>query len=399
MISIGLAYLPPGFFAVAFRINFLRKGHAMKTRLFIMLLVLLSLVFVQCGREQAVNQTTPAPVSPVVNADKTVTFAVLAPESKNVMLTVTNMPDTMQMNRAENGIWSLTIGPLEPEIWQYSFLIDKVTCIDTYNPWIKDELHPRMSMVEVPANPPAFYDARDVPHGLITIHLFKSPVLGVNRTFRVYTPPGYDKTRPDTYPVLYLFHGANEDDRVWTTNGRANLILDNLIAEGKAVPMIIVMPNCQYSEQTSVSDSLEQDLLKVIIPLVEKEYRVKTDKQNRAMAGLSNGGGQTRSIGVRHPELFTWLGIFSAGIPDTYVATFEATYNQYLDKANDNLNLFWMGVGQDDGTYMDRQIDLVALLDKRGIKYTSAIYPGAHHWDVWRKCLRDFAPLLFQPGK
>ncbi|MFC1485663.1 esterase [Candidatus Latescibacterota bacterium] len=369
----------------------------MRIRLFIIPVIILTLFTVmQCG-QQAGEETTPAqevhaPDSPVVHPDGRVTFSILAPESNNVMLTVTNVPDTMQMNRDENGIWSLTIGPLEPEIWEYSFLVDTVTCIDTQNAWIKDEPRPSMSMVEVPADPPAFYEAQEVPHGLVTTHLFKSPVLGFWRTFKVYTPPGYNRTNSATYPVFYLFHGGAGDDKGWTNNGRAHLILDNLIFEGKAVPMIIVMPNGQYRGEGFPTDGFEQDLLNVIFPTVEREYRVKADAQNRAMAGLSRGGGQTLDIGVTHPEMFTWIGIFSSGnIGENIIAT----HGQFIDQANKNLNLFWLGVGDLDPRLTPFQ-EFVALLDQKGTEYSFMVYPGAHEWDVWRKCLRDFAPMLFR---
>ncbi|MFC1511817.1 esterase [Candidatus Latescibacterota bacterium] len=369
----------------------------MRTRCFFMLSLLFVLfAVVRCG-QQVVEEPAPAqavqpPASPVVHPDGRVTFSILAPESKNVMLTVTNVPDTMQMNRDENGIWSLTIGPLEPEIWEYSFLVDTVTCIDTDNAWIKDEPRPMMSMVEVPADPPAFYEAQEVPHGLVTTHLFKSPVLDVWRTFKVYTPPGYDRTNSATYPVLYLLHGGAGDDKGWTTNGRAHLILDNLIDEGGVLPMIIVMPDGQYRGDGVPADGFEQDLLNVIIPTIEREYRVKADAQNRAMAGLSMGGGQTLDIGVTHPEMFTWIGIFSSGnIGENIVAT----HGLFLDQANNNLNLFWLGVGDRDRRLTPYK-EFVALLDQKGTEYSFMVYPGAHEWDVWRKCLRDFAQLLFR---
>ena len=368
----------------------------MKARLLFLSVVLMTaFVVVQCG-QQAVDEPAPArtvraPASPVVHSDGSVTFSVLAPESKNVMLTITNVPDTMQMNRDENGIWSLTVGPLEPEIWEYSFLIDTVTCIDTANPWIKDEPSPQMSMVEVPADPPAFYEAQDVPHGLLTTHLFKSPMLDVWRTFKVYTPPGYDRSNSTTYPVFYLFHGGAGDDKGWTTNGRAHLILDNLIAEGQAVPMIIVMPNGQYRGEGVPADAFEQELLTTIIPTVEREYRAKTDARNRAIAGLSMGAGQTLDIGVKHLDTFNWMGVFSNGV----TAAYDSTHGQYVDTANDNLGALWLGIGEND-FLIERFGTLTELLDGKGVKYQSTIYPGAHEWDVWRKCIRDFAPLLFR---
>ena len=363
-----------------------------------LLLSLALFTAVRCGQQTGEESTPPQsqrvrpPASPQVHPDGSITFSILAPESKNVMLTVTNIPDTMQMNRDENGIWSLTIGPLEPEIWEYSFLVDTVTCIDTQNAWIKDEPRPMMSMVEVPADPPAFYEAQEVPHGLVTTHLFKSPVLDIWRTFKVYTPPGYDRTKPATYPVLYLLHGVAGDDKGWTTNGRAHLILDNLIAEGKAVPMIIVMPNGIYRGTGVPSDGYEQDLLNVIIPLVEKEYRVNTDPENRAIAGLSMGGQQTLIMGFNNLDKFSWIGAFSPAYNNN---AFIETNGKNLDIANEHLKLLWTAIGQDD-TLVQRFHTLTALLDSTKVKYTGAVTAGAHEWDVWRKYLRDFTQLIFR---
>jgi len=232
------------------------------------------------------------------------------------------------------------------------------------------------------------------------VHTFKSPSLGEMRTFQVYTPPGYDKSERDTYPVLYLLHGGGNDERGWTVMGRANYILDNLLAGGGTLPMIIVMPNGQYPRTSSGygAPAYEQDLLEVIIPTVEKDYRAKTDSRNRAMAGLSMGGFHTLYIGVKHPELFSWIFVLSSGIRDTEQrSAYEDEYGRYFDAMNDNLNLFWLGMGEDDLLVKAGYDGLVALLDKRGVKYSTVMYSGAHTWDVWRKSLRDIAPILFRP--
>jgi len=360
-----------------------------RNRSVIPLVVILLIAAINCGGEEPV--TVQPPPSPQVHTDGWVTFNILAPRAREVLLTVINIPDTLAMTREEGGVWSITIGPLEPEIWEYSFIVDGVTAIDTQNAWVKDEPQPMMSMVEIPGETPAFYDIVDVPHGVVTIHTFLSPVLGIPRTFRVYIPPGYDESGTETYPVLYLFHGGAGDDRGWTTMGRANYILDNLIAGGMALPMIIVMPNGQYRGDNVPAGGYERDLLEVIVPMVEQSYRVDTNPAARAMAGLSMGGSQTLDIGIRHQDMFTSLGVFSSGIRDTY----ESTHGGYYDTANDNLNLFWLGMGEDDGG-IERFRALLAFLGDRGVVHTSTISSGAHEWNVWRRYLRDFAPMLFR---
>ncbi|MFC1552452.1 alpha/beta hydrolase-fold protein [Candidatus Latescibacterota bacterium] len=374
----------------------------MKKSILVISLLLALFVFAQCATEQAPEQTAPArvsaPVSPVVNADRTITFNLLAPTADSVSVNITAYPETIPMTCDENGIWSGTAGPLEPEIWEYSFVVNGVSMIDPGNAWIDERRLPAKSMMEVPGSDPAFYGVGDVPHGIVSVHTFKSPSIGDMRMFQVYTPPGYDKTKRDTYPVLYLMHGGGNDERGWTVMGRANYILDNLLAEGESLPMIVVMPNGQYPRTTGFNaEGYEQDLLEIIIPTVEREYRVKTDSRNRAMAGLSMGGFHTLYIGVKHPELFTRICVLSSGIRDTEQrAAYEDEYGKYFDTMNDNLGLFWIGMGEDDALVKAGYDGLIALLDKRGVKYSSVMYSGAHTWDVWRKSLRDFAPILFR---
>ncbi|MFC1538978.1 esterase [Candidatus Latescibacterota bacterium] len=372
-----------------------------KPHMLISLLVTFLLI-TQCAREQAPEQTAsvPAPASPVVNADRTVSFSLLAPSADSVRVNIVGYSGVIPMSRNENGIWSATVGPLEPEIWEYSFVVDGVSMIDPGNSWVDERRLPASSMLEVSGSEPGFYSIQEVPHGVVSVHTFKSSSLGEMRSFQVYTPPGYDRTKQDTYPVLYLLHGGGNDERGWTVMGRANYILDNLIAGGKSLSMIVVMPNGQYPRTSGFgAEAYEKDMLEVIIPMVERGYRVKTESRNRAMAGLSMGGFHTLYIGVKHPELFSWICVLSSGIRDTNERNrYETEYGEYYDKMNDNLQLLWLGVGDNDTLVKEGYDGLVALLDKRGVKYSSVVYPGsAHTWDVWRKCLRDFAPLFFRP--
>ncbi|MFC1552453.1 alpha/beta hydrolase-fold protein [Candidatus Latescibacterota bacterium] len=365
----------------------------MKKSLLVISLLLALLAF-ESAREQTVSaQTAPAPVSPMVNADRTVTFSLLAPSAESVSVNISGNPEQTPMSRSENGIWSATVGPLDPEIWEYSFVVDGVSMIDPGNSWIDERLRPKSSVVEVRDTESAFYEIQDVPHGVVSVHTFKSPSLGEMRTFQVYTPPGYDRTKQATYPVLYLMHGVSNDDRGWTVMGRANYILDNLIADRKALPMIVVMPNGQYPRTSGFgAAAFDRDLKEAVIPLVEASYRVRTDASGRAIVGLSMGGRQALEIGLKNQDIFAWMGIFSPALIDP---AYQTEFIPYLDTANDKFRLFWCAIGEDDGL-LSRYHPFTDLLDKRGVRYTSTISSGAHTWSVWRIYLRDISTLLFR---
>ncbi|MFC1538977.1 alpha/beta hydrolase [Candidatus Latescibacterota bacterium] len=369
----------------------------MKKTLLVLSLLLALISLAQCAREQAPEENSPAriaaPASPVVNADRTVTFSLLAPSADSVKVIITGYSAAIMMSRDENGIWSGTAGPLEPEIWEYSFVVDDVSMIDPGNAWVDERLRPQKSVFEMRGGEPAFYEIQDVPHGVVSVHTFKSPSLGEMRTFQVYTPPGYDRAKQNTYPVLYLMHGVSNDDRGWTVMGRANYILDNLIAEKKALPMIVVMPNGQYPRTSGFgSAAFDRDLNEAIIPLVEASYRARKDTSARAIAGLSMGGRQALEIGLKNQDRYAWMGIFSAALVDS---GYQTELAPYLDTANDKLRLFWCAIGEDDGL-LTRYRPFTDLLDERGVRYTSIISPGAHTWSVWRIYLRDLAALLFR---
>jgi enterochelin esterase family protein len=211
----------------------------------------------------------------------------------------------------------------------------------------------------------------------------------------VYVPAGYGEHAETRFPVLYLLHGSGDQDDGWGTVGRANYIADNLIAMGQAKPMIIVMPNGTYPHTKGHESDFETDLLEVIVPLVEAHYRVAPGAANRALAGLSMGGFQTLDVGVKHMDQFAWLGVFSAGVRgDEYAQTHGA----FLDKANDRLSLFWIGIGEDD-FLLPNENDLERLLNGKHVKFVSQISKGGHTWTNWRHYLHDFLPLLFHEAK
>ncbi len=344
--------------------------------------------------------TVPALASPDVQPDRSVTFRIRAPKASDVTFYGDWMPVGTQqkMTKADDGVWSITLGPLPPSIYLYAFTVDGVTMADPVNPRIKLRSQTSASMVEIPADSPALWQPRDVPHGAVEINWQKSKVLGDTRWIWIYTPPGYEKSQASRYPVLYLLHGSNDIAGGWTLAGQANFILDNLIAEKKAVPMIVVMPyghavpfGSPREIQAKNTAKFEQYLLADVIPLVESKYRVAPGREKRAIAGLSMGGGQSLSIGLSHLDLFSALGVFSSAAGPN----FESTHAKQLDDANAKLKTFWIGCGKDDGVF-PRSKQLSELLTARHVKHTLRVSEGAHTYTVWRLYLGEFAPLLFR---
>ncbi len=342
-------------------------------------------------------------VSPEVHPDRRVTFRIRAPKASEVTLSMDYMPAGTRetMTKDAEGVWSVTIGPLDPTVYIYTFTVDGVTMADPVNPNIKLRARTSASMVEVPADPPAIWDARDVPHGTVQINWQKSSVInGETRWIWVYTPPGYEKEAKRKYPVLYLFHGSNDTAGGWTLAGHANYILDNLLAEKKAVPMIIVMPFGHAvpfgarGGQVNNTDLYEQYLLKDVMPLVESKYRVMPGRANRAIAGLSMGGGQTISIGFKHLDLFSAIGVFSGAI----MTSFEKEFPQVLANPKDTnakLKVLFIACGKQDSLF-ERSQKLSELFTAHQIKHTFRPSEGAHVFKVWRLYLSEFAPLLFR---
>jgi enterochelin esterase family protein len=342
-------------------------------------------------------------VSPEVHPDRRVSFRIRAPKASEVTVFGDWMPANTQekMRKDTGGVWSVTLGPLPPSIYLYTFTVDGVTIADPVNPRVKLRSRTSASMVEVPADPPALWQARDVPHGAVEINWHTSKVLRAEtRWIWVYTPPGYHR-RGGRYPVLYLLHGSNDTAGGWTLAGCANFVLDNLLAEKKAVPMIVVMPyghavpyGSPREVQANNTALFEDYLLKEVMPLVESKYRVAPGRQRRAIAGLSMGGGQSLAIGLRHLELFSAIGAYSAAAPPDA----ETRFAQPLSDAqgtNRRLTLFWIACGRQDSLF-PRSQKLSELLNARGIRHTFRPTEGAHTFTVWRQYLGEFVPLLFR---
>jgi enterochelin esterase-like enzyme len=340
-------------------------------------------------------------ISPEVRADRTVTFRVRASNATNVTVSGEWPGGTKAMTNDGSGTWSVTVGPLEPDIYGYSFSINGFQTLDPANSAVKPARSVRTSILEVPGTPPLIHEFNaSVPHGTVRSHWYQSKALGVRRGLHVYTPPGYDKSRKD-FPVLYLFHGSGDNDATWTALGRAQVILDNLLAQKKAVPMIIVMtdghaafsqPSTNAEARARNTRAFESDLIGDVMPFIEENYRTINKREGRAIIGLSMGGGQSLSVGLNHLDKFAWLGAMSAATPD------EAAVAKAFEKAEDTnkqLKLFWVAIGKDD-FLLRRNEDFDKLLTSKGIKHTYKVTDGNHSWPVWRRYLAEFAPMLFK---
>lgn len=353
-------------------------------------------------------------ISPEVLPDRRVVFRVNAPGAREVSLA--SGPLTLALGdtassagprkmfafaKGEDGVWSLTAGPVAPNMYVYKLVIDGATVADPNNTVAGVGNQPPYSMLVVPGEGPAYYDARPVPHGTVTRHIYHSNVTSGERELYVYAPPGYSVKRK--YPVLYLLGGSGELAHNWAVEGRANFIMDNLLADHKVLPMLLVMPNNQVMHRGDPSyrergpDLLEKDLREHVIPLVESTYSVARDRKQRALAGLSMGGGHTQNVGFRSLDLFASFGVFSAGRKET-----ETLSQSFVNAADKSVDLLFVG----QGTYESKGLGptgadtekLRQLLDKNKIKYMyNEGGNGAHDWGTWRYLLAEkFLPALWR---
>ncbi|HLY07932.1 MAG TPA: alpha/beta hydrolase-fold protein [Planctomycetota bacterium] len=348
----------------------------------------------------ALQQQVPV-VSPEVKADRMVTFRLRAPKAAEVVLNGEwKGGGKLAMTKDDQGLWSLTVGPLEPDLYGYSFGVDGLTLADPSNAVLKPMRSPRTSVVDIPGDPPRLHEAQNVAHGTVRLHEYESKALGRRRPLRVYTPPGYDQDPSARYPVLYLFHGSGDNEATWTSFGRAHLIADNLLAQGKAKAMIIAMTDGHAvvgpEARAKNVEMFGKDLLEDAMPFVEANYRTKPDRQSRAIVGLSMGGGQSLTVGLNHLELFAWVGGFSSSITNPEVTVAPALADPAATNAK--LRLLWIACGKDDRLVKDAQA-LSDVLSKREIKHELKITEGNHSWPVWRGYLGEFLPLLFGEGK
>ncbi len=316
----------------------------------------------------------------------------------------------LPMTKNDTGVWSITVGPLEPDVYEYTFSVNGVATTDAVNRYTRPAAGNAntSSQVEVPGDGPMFYDSRAVPHGVVHINVYESKAMGVTRNVWVYTPPGFERGNT-RYPALYLLHGAGGNENNWITVGRANLIMDNLIADCKALPMVIVMPLARVQQSDGAGPAkapnqdrnlFEKDLLGDIIPFIEKTYRVSNQAGQRALAGLSAGGASTLTIGLRHPETFHWLAAFSSALGVGGNSLEQQFSDVFKDSArlNKSLRMLWVSCGTADTLFASNE-RFAKLLAQHGIKHTFLAESGAHWFRVWRKDLHAIAQTLFKAQK
>ena len=374
----------------------------------------------------------PQVASPDVHADNSVTFNLIAPEAQKVQITgdflppkkveyggnTYEMPGVADLVKNDKGVWTLTTEPLQPELYTYNMLVDGVKIIDPLNVYNIRDINNLFSVLLIGGNQRAdLYKVNKVAHGTVSKIWYESPTAGLTRRLTIYTPAGYE-TSGKEYPVLYLLHGIGGDENAWSELGRAAQIMDNLIAQGKAEPMLVVMTNGNISQEACPGETSEgfrvptmmlpktmegsfETAFPDVVKFIEKTYRVKKDKAHRAIAGLSMGGCHSLFISINYPDLFDYVGLFSAavdrqqnnqeGYPNIY-----ADRNQKIDRLfSKHPKLFWMGIGKTDFLIQSNN-DLRAYLDSKNHKYTYLETEGGHIWRNWRIYLSEFTPLLFK---
>ena len=375
------------------------------------ILILLTLL---CGLQSVLAAASaPAPGNvgnaeyPRIAADLSVTFRVRAPEAKKVELRggAGLVKDALDFTRGENGVWMVTTPPAVPGFHYYWFVVDGLIVNDTasysYFGWGRES-----SGIEVPEVGADYYAVKEVPHGAVREHWYQSKITGKWRRAHVYTPPDYDKKSRTRYPVLYLQHGAGENERGWVEQGRANFILDNLIAAKKAPPMILVVDTGYAlftgavvgTNRSAATAAFEEVMLKELIPSIDASFRTKSDREYRAMAGLSMGSGQTLNITLKHPDKFAWIGAMS-GAPRQGFDVKTAYGGAFSDAKtfNKKVKLLWIGTGTAEEQFHKSASAMHEALDSAGIKNVFFSSPGTdHEWQTWRRSLHDFAPRLFR---
>ena len=394
----------------------------------ILLLSVMLLVGVMTYAQQALWGGAPV-VSPEIHDDNTVTFRLKAPKAVKVQVTGDFLPTqkittpfgefdgpgVADLKEGKDGVWEYTTPePLAPELYSYSFIVDDLKMMDPANVYMIRDVATVTNVFLIGGGRADLYKVNDVPHGTVSRIWYNSPTLKKERRLTVYTPAGYE-TSGKRYPVFYLLHGMGGDEEAWIALGRTSQILDNLIAQGKAEPMIVVMTNGNASQEAAPGES--QDGFKApsmnlpqtmegsfetafpdVVKFIDKTYRTKTNKRNRAIAGLSMGGYHSLHISKQYPDMVNYVGLFSAAImPDKKVQS--PIYDDFDQKLKTQFAkkpaLYWIGIGKTDFLYQ-ANTEYRKLLDERGYKYTYYESEGGHIWRNWRIYLTEFAPLLFK---
>jgi enterochelin esterase family protein len=357
--------------------------------------------------------------SPEVQPDNSVIFRVKVPGATSVSVVgswPTEFKNRIEMTKKDSGVFEAKVGPLPSDMYEYEFMVDSVSFLDPGNIAVTRDGSWIMNQLMVPGKTADQYDVKPVPHGNVTAVWYPSPVIGSDRRMMIYTPPGYSESKK-SYPVLYLLHGAGADEEAWVSRGRANYIIDNLIAAGKAVPMIVVITNGnpstpgaplersielkQHNPATGpgamVSGKFEESLIKDIIPYVEKNYRVIADPAHRAITGFSMGGYHTEMITNANPGKFDYIGVMSMGLFTGFGRPYDkdAHVKQLDALKKSNPKVYWIGIGKEDFLY-PTVVKLRGLYDEVGLKYIYRESAGRHDWNSWRPYLNEFAALLFK---
>jgi enterochelin esterase-like enzyme len=387
------------------------------------LLLIIALSLMAFGNRSLSAQEAPwmrnRVVSPELHPDNSVTFRIFSPESENITISGNWMAGwgaSKSLVKNDTGLWTLTVGPLEPEIYTYSFSSNGIRFLDAANTMVMRDGQRHESMIIVPGEASALYGVQDVAHGTLSKVWYNSPSLKLNRRMYVYTPPGYN-SGTEKFPVLYLLHGGGGDEDAWSTLGRTCQIMDNLIALGKAKPMLVVMTNGNPGAAAAPGEAppkkeedamggiagmgsgvFEKSLVNDVIPYIEEHYRTLPGRENRAVSGLSMGGMQTMNLAFDHTEVFDYFGVMSMGITDpdpSGRAWFQNVDNRIKNMETKGYKLYWIGCGTDDFLYKAAK-NLVAKMEENKLPYTYRESGGGHTWSNWRIYLSEFAPLLFR---
>ena len=353
--------------------------------------------------------------SPQVSPDKTVTFRFNAPAAINVMLSTQFEKAPVAMTKDTRGVWSVTLGPVKPDIYPYNFTVDGIQVMDPGNVDFFPNERFKASLLDIPGDTPLIHSLKDVPHGTVTYEYYPSAE-GTTGSLVVYTPPDYEKNVTKSYPVFYLIGGTTDTEETWFKVGRANFILDNLISEGKARPMIIVMPygnvegtiatqkglpkpadpaDREGTEAVQRAKNFYNDLVNNIIPYIEKNYRVISNGDNRAIGGFSRGGGETLRSGFGNMNKFSWICCYSAYLTNKEMESSYKHVYENPDRTNSQLKLLWVSVGNEDFLYK-QAVDFMDFLKSKNVNYKSFITTGGHTWMNTKVFLTETAQLLFK---
>ena len=396
-------------------------------KILIIVFIFFALANMNLSAQQALWGAAPI-ISPEVKADHTVTFRIQAADADSVQITgdflptakmktqwgVMDVPGKANLKKDEKGIWTFTSQPLQSDLYSYTIIVDGFKTTDPSNVYIIRDVASVFNVFIVGGGKADLYQVNKVPHGSVTRRWYDSPGNGMARRVTVYTPAGYEKSK-DKYPVLYLLHGMGGDEEAWIALGRTSQILDNLIAQGKAKPMIVVMTNGNVAQEAApgesnlglykptmqlpnTMDGKFEETFPDVIKFVESNYRVKAEKSGRAIAGLSMGGYHSLHISRYYPNTFDYVGLFSAAIIPNEKATSKVyeNFDSTLETQMKNgYKLYWIGMGKTDFLYKSGE-EYRARLDKIGMKYTYVETEGGHTWTNWRVYLSEFAPLLFK---